>query len=127
MAPPTACTILVIDDDPGFVSGLTRLLQRDGHTVETADNGQHALARLREHPYDLLLCDLRMPDLDGPAFYDLLTQQYPALCPRIIFLTGDTLNLDSQAFLERSGRLWLPKPFNAAAVRRVIAQALGMG
>ena len=127
MAPQPACTILVIDDDPSIVSALARLLQRDGHTVETADNGQHALERLREHPYDLLLCDLRMPDIDGPAFYDLLTRQYPSMCPRVIFLTGDTLSLESQAFLERSGRLWLPKPFNAAAVRSVIAQALHMG
>jgi CheY-like chemotaxis protein len=127
MAPPTACTILVIDDDPSIVSALARLLQRDGHTVETADNGQHALERLREHPYDLLLCDLRMPDLDGPAFYDILTRQYPSMCPRVIFLTGDTLNLESQAFLERSGRLWVTKPFNAAEVRSVIAQALHMG
>ena len=127
MAPQPACTILVIDDDPSIVSALARLLQRDGHTVETADNGQQALARLRAHPYDLILCDLRMPDLDGPAFYDILTRQYPSMCPRVIFLTGDTLSLESQAFLERSGRLWLPKPFNAAAVRSVIAQALHMG
>ena len=127
MTPQPASTILVIDDDPSIVSALSRLLQRDGHTVETADNGQHALERLREHRYDLLLCDLRMPDLAGPAFYDILTRQYPSLCPRVIFLTGDTLSLESQVFLERSGRLWLPKPFNAAAVRSVIAQALHMG
>lgn len=127
MTPQPASTILVIDDDPSIVSALSRLLQRDGHTVETADNGQHALERLREHRYDLLLCDLRMPDLAGPAFYDILTRQYPSLCPRVIFLTGDTLSLASQVFLERSGRLWLPKPFNAATVRRVIAQALHMG
>ncbi len=61
MAPQTSFTILVIDDDPGIVSGLSRLLRRDGHTVETADNGHQALERLREHHYDVILCDLRMP------------------------------------------------------------------
>jgi two-component system NtrC family sensor kinase len=126
MAQQSSLTILVIDDDPSIVSALSRLLQRDGHTVETADNGQQALERLREHPYDLILCDLRMPDLDGPAFYDILTRQSPSMCPRIIFLTGDTLNLESQAFLERSGRLWMPKPCNAAEVRRIIAQVMRM-
>src|SRR5262245_32370550 len=98
MTPQPAYTILVIDDNPSIVSALSRLLQRDGHTVEAADNGQHALERLREHRYDLLLCDLRMPDLDGPAFYDILTRQYPPMCPRVIFLTGDTLSLESQVF-----------------------------
>jgi PleD family two-component response regulator len=47
MAPQTALQVLVVDDDPGILSGLTRLLQRDGHTVETATNGQEALALLQ--------------------------------------------------------------------------------
>jgi CheY-like chemotaxis protein len=127
MAAQTSVTILVIDDDPGIVSGLSRLLRRDGHTVETAADGHHALERLREHPYDLILCDLHMPDLDGPGFYGRLLLQSPAVGQRVIFLTGDTLRLASQEFLERSGRPWVPKPCNAAEVRSVIAQAMRMG
>jgi CheY-like chemotaxis protein len=127
MAPQTSFTILVIDDDPGIVSGLSRLLRRDGHTVETADNGHQALERLREHHYDVILCDLRMPDLDGPVFYRRLLLQSPSVCQRVIFLTGDTLRLESQEFLERSGRPWVPKPCNAAEVRRIIAQVRRLG
>ena len=50
-----------------MASALARLLRRDGHTVETAANGRLALAMLEERAYDLILCDLRMPELDGPG------------------------------------------------------------
>jgi CheY-like chemotaxis protein len=69
MAPPTPAKILLIDDEPSLVRGLTRLLHRDGYSVDTAPNGQHALAQLQTQRYDLILCDLHMPVLDGPAFY----------------------------------------------------------
>jgi CheY-like chemotaxis protein len=103
MASQTPLHVLVVDDEPGILSGLTRLLQRDGHIVETAIDGQAALARLREDNYDLILCDLRMPALDGQTLYGLLQRQHPTLCQRFIFLTGDTLGVDSQAFLARCG------------------------
>jgi CheY-like chemotaxis protein len=65
-----------------------------------------------------------MPDLDGPDCYALLGRQYPSLRQRVIFLTRDTLNADSRAFLEQCGQPWLPKPCTAAAVRRAIQQML---
>jgi len=55
----------------------------------------------------VLLCNMQMPELDGPAFYDILTSQYPALRQRVIFLTGDTLRSDSMAFLAQCGQPWL--------------------
>jgi CheY-like chemotaxis protein len=117
-------TILLIDDEPSFVKALALLLRRDGSTVDTADNGNLALALLQERRYDLLLCDLRMPELDGPTFYAILTSQYPHLRQRVIFLTGDTLRRDSLAFLEQCGQPWVAKPCTAATVRRAIAQVL---
>jgi CheY-like chemotaxis protein len=124
MAPPLAGTILVIDDEPSIVRGLARLLRRDGHRVETAANGQRALALLHERRYDVIMCDLDMPDLDGPAFYALLTQQYPALRQRVIFLTGDTGGAANRAFLTQSGRPWLRKPSPIMTIRRAIQDVL---
>jgi CheY-like chemotaxis protein len=117
-------TILLVDDEPGIAKALPRLLQRDGHTVDTAANGRLALALLQERSYDLILCDLRMPELDGPGLYRTLEQQYPQLCRRFLFLTGDTLSPEVQAFLAQSGVPRLTKPFSAVEVRRAIAQAL---
>src|SRR5215831_2910186 len=110
MAPRTPGTILVIDDEPSVVRALTGLLRRDGYRVGTASNGQHALIQIQERQYDVLLCDLHMPELDGPAFYAILARQDPALRQRVIFLTGNTGEAD-RMFLTQCGRLWLWWPF----------------
>jgi two-component system NtrC family sensor kinase len=124
MAPQTALHVLVVDDDPGILSGLTRFLQRDGHTVQTATDGQAALALLQEGCYDVILCDLLMPALDGQTLYGLLQRQLPALCQRMIFLTGDTLSPDSMRFVEQCGQPWLPKPCGIDEIRTAMAQVL---
>ena len=71
----TPARILVIDDTPSFVKALAILLRRDDAIVDTAANGNHALALLQERCYDVILCDLHMPDLVGPTFYAILTSQ----------------------------------------------------
>ena len=120
----TPVKLLLIDDQPSFVRGLTRLLQRDGYTVETAANGQEGLARLTAHPYDVIVCDLQMPGLDGRTFYALLQRQFPSLCPRVMFVTGDALGGDSTAFLAQCGQPYLYKPCTVAAVRSTLQQTL---
>jgi CheY-like chemotaxis protein len=124
MAPHLPRTILVIDDEPSVVRALTGLLRRDGYVVGTASNGWHALAQLQAHPYDVIVCDLRMPELDGPAFYALLTRQYPALRHRVIFLTGDSEGEATRTFLRQCGRPWLRKPSPIAVIRRAIQDVL---
>ena len=123
-APHPPVRILLIDDEPSFVRALARLLRQDGHTVDTAPEGHLALRYVQAQRYDVVLCDLRMPGLDGPAFYARLCAQYPALRQRVLFLTGDTLDADSQAFLAQCGRPWLAKPCNAATIRRAIQRLL---
>jgi CheY-like chemotaxis protein len=124
MAPQRALQVLIVDDDPGILSALTRLLQRDGHTVQTATNGQEALALLHERGFDLILCDLLMPALDGQTLYGLLQRQLPALCQRMIFLTGDTLSPESMLFVEQCGQPWIPKPCSIDEIRTTMAQVL---
>jgi CheY-like chemotaxis protein len=126
MAPQTPVKILLIDDEASFVRALAQLLHRDGYTVHTAANGQHALAQLRTQCYDVILCDLYMPTLDGPTLYALLRQQSPDLCQRMIFVTGDTLGVESTAFLAQCGQPCLYKPCTAADVRDAIQQRLGL-
>jgi two-component system NtrC family sensor kinase len=125
LAPPAeGKAILVVDDEPGIASALAYLLRRDGHTVETAAHGRLALGKLQERTYDVILCDLRMPELDGPGFYRELEHHYPHLRSCIIFLTGDTLSPETQAFLEEVGAPRLNKPFRATEARRMIHQVL---
>ena len=124
MAVPTAITVLVIDDEPSLVRGLARVLRREGYTVATAANGRHALAQLHVQPADVILSDLAMPDVDGQTFFALLRQQAPALCQRVIFLTGAASAVGTHAFLAQCGQPWLRKPYTLAGLRRAIAQIL---
>lgn len=124
MVPHPPATILAIDDEPSVIRALAGLLRRDGYRVGTASNGRYALAQLQEQPYDVIVCDLRMPELDGPAFYAILTRQYPALRQRIIFLTGDTGSEDTRTFLTQCGRPWLRKPSAITTIRHAIQQVL---
>ena len=113
-----------ISDPNGQSMGLTPGVYP---TTVTAANVNDALAQIQGQCYDVILSDLHMPDLDGPAFYALLGQQYPALCPRVIFLTGAASEATTQAFLAQCGQPWLRKPFAFAVLRRVLAQMLGDG
>ena len=124
MASQPTLHVLVVDDEPGILRALTRLLQRDGHIVETTTNGQEALVLLHERGFDLILCDLRMPALDGQTLYELLQRQHPTLCPRMIFLTGDTLSPDSMRFVEQCGLPWIAKPCGMEEIRAAIARVL---
>jgi signal transduction histidine kinase len=133
-APPSAAgaaaiargkAILVVDDDPEVADVLTELLKVDGHAVEAVGNGTVALERLQERLYDAILCDVRMPGLDGPALYRELGRRRPDLCRRLIFITGDELNQETIRFLEETGAHNLAKPFDQAGIRRVIARTLG--
>jgi nitrogen-specific signal transduction histidine kinase len=117
-------TILVVDDEPGLARGLARLLRRDGYNVDVVDNGRLALARLQERDYDLILSDLRMPELDGTGLYRALMQQYPHLLQRFVFLTGDTLSPETLTFFAQHSVPRLIKPFTVAEVRRIVQQAL---
>jgi CheY-like chemotaxis protein len=120
-------TILLVDDERSLARGLARLLGRDGHTVDMVANGRLALAKLDERAYDLILSDIRMPELDGPGLYRLLKRQYTHLCQRLIFLTGDTLEPATRAFLEESGAPCLTKPFTLAQARRTIQCTIDQG
>jgi CheY-like chemotaxis protein len=124
MALPAPVTICLIDDEPSLVRGLARLLHRDGYSVDTAADGAQALAQLHAQSYDVILCDLHMPGVDGPALYAHLRQQAPALCQRMIFLTGDTLGRDSTTFLAQCGQPCLYKPCTITTIRSAIQQVL---
>jgi PAS domain S-box-containing protein len=124
---PAGTAILVVDDEAGIANGVAHLLRRNGHEVDTAANGRLALHKLQERAYDLILCDLRMPELDGPGFYRVLEQSNPAMLQRIIFLTGDTLGAETKAFLEKTNAPRLNKPFTATTIRHIVHQALQAG
>ena len=118
-APSSA--ILVVEDDPALRRALASFLTRDGYQVAVAVNGQEALTACAQQAYTWILCDLHMPELDGPGLYHALQCCQPVLCARVIFLTGDTLTPAVQTFLAHTGVPWLTKPFTATQLRTLLA------
>jgi two-component system NtrC family sensor kinase len=121
----SASRILVVDDEASVARMLADILGREGHAVDTAANGAEALARLAEAPaYDLVLSDTKMPVLDGTAFFAELERRHPEMCTRLVFVTGDVLNPEKRAFLERTGVPAIAKPFTVDEVRRTVREML---
>jgi two-component system cell cycle sensor histidine kinase/response regulator CckA len=92
--------------------------------VEHAQDGAAGLAKLGEQAFDLVICDLKMPRMDGPTFYASLAAAAPRLTKKVIFVTGDVAGTDAEAFLEESGCLWLAKPFRLADLLRTVREVL---
>jgi len=107
----SASRILVVEDEPTVAQLIVDVLREEGHRVEAVVDSQEGLTRLSRAQYDLVVCDLRMPRLDGPAFYDALVQAGSPIRNRILFTTGDTLAPRSMEFLESRGLPYLAKPF----------------
>ena len=82
------------------------------------------MARLSRHIYDAILCDLRMPRLDGPAFYDALLRADSPLRDRILFITGDTLAPRTREFLEPRQLPHLDKPFLVEELKMAVNKLL---
>jgi nitrogen fixation negative regulator NifL len=101
---PPGRRILIVDDEPDVAGVLGDLLKADGEEIETVPDGRAALEKIQAGAYDLILCDVRMPRLDGPGLYRALEQSNPKLLPRFVFLTGDTLNPESWDSSSERGR-----------------------
>jgi CheY-like chemotaxis protein len=119
-----ASTVLVVDDEPDLSSVIEDLLEASGYRVQTAPDGRAALERLERDRFDLILSDIRMPGLDGPAFYHELERQHPHLTHRIVFMTGNILTDDTADFFAATGAPCLRKPFMLEDLQRVLQQVL---
>jgi CheY-like chemotaxis protein len=120
----TGARVLVVEDDPMIAEVLALILGEEGHEVDVAENGAQALRRLDERSYDVIFSDLRMPELDGRAFYDELARSRPELLRRLVFLTGSACDPVHEQFLEASACTVLVKPFNLEDVCRATRSAL---
>jgi CheY-like chemotaxis protein len=116
--------ILVVDDEDNLRDVLVEVLRRDGHEVDSAVDGAEGLRRVEERRYDLVVTDLRMPGLEGPALYRALRARYPEQPPRVIFMSANTGIDEYASFLAETGEPALEKPFNLADMRQVVMQVL---
>ena len=114
--------LLVVDDELGMRQFLTHLLQREGHTVRVAENGQQAMTLLQQQPADLMLSDVRMPDMTGIELLRAARASFPQL--EVIMMTAFA-NVDTarEAFL-LGAYDFVQKPFDNDLLKETVARAL---
>ena len=111
---------LVVDDEAEIAEALGDFLSLEGYEAEIAVGGAAAIERLRAGDYDLIVSDLRMPGIDGPALHAWVAAERPELLGRMAFTTGDTLGAAVARFLDEVRRPVLEKPFMPDGVRRFL-------
>jgi len=120
-APPVKDSrILVIDDEPNIQNVLAQSLRRRGYTVDIACNGADGLVHLSKASYNIILCDIRMPGLDGLEFYRQVQAKDKKIAQKIIFITGDTADESTRKFIEENLVKCLRKPFELADLLQVV-------
>lgn len=116
--------ILVIEDEIQIRQLLQDILKSLGHHVEVAGNGRIALGMIEQKNYDLILSDVKMPEMSGAEFYAAIKRKGAALERRIVFVTGDLMNPETLRFVESTGRPWLGKPFDIDSITKTISECL---
>jgi PAS domain S-box-containing protein len=122
---PIAGRVLVVDDEVEIAQMVSEVLNRDHHEVSVARSGRQALEHLAAHPADLILSDLRMPDLDGPALHRELASSSPDLARRMVFVTGDVLTPETARFLAETSLPVIEKPIDPYDLRLKVRAYLG--
>jgi PAS domain S-box-containing protein len=110
-------SVLLVDDEPEVVMMLKEILAKDGYEVVTSRDGMEALQLLGDRRFDAILCDIRMPRLDGPSLLQALQERSPELARKLLLMTGDVLRAAAALPPDISARL-LEKPLDPAEVRR---------
>ncbi len=116
--------ILVVEDDQSLCELIAQILLLDNHEVHIAHDGLEALRKIEERPYDLIISDLQMPNLDGPGLHDALRERFKESLPRVIFVTGHAEAEAYVPFLAQTGDPVLTKPFTVKDLRTLVQWVL---
>jgi len=116
--------VLLVEDERALAAAVGEALTDAGLKVDHAGDGEEALARVRQKTYDAVICDLKMPRVDGMMLYRAIAAATPPLARRVIFVTGDVAGTDAERFLEDTGCRWLAKPFRLGDLLRAVRDTL---
>ena len=116
---------LVVDDEEPVRMMLQRLLTRRGFITDLASDGRMATSLFDRTQYDVVLCDMKMPHTSGLTLYERLRESHPDMLDRFVFISGDILNPQLHLMSESAHVPVLSKPFNAAALDKVLDTVIG--
>ena len=116
--------VLVVDDEESIRLLLHDVLRLDRHAVTVAKNGLEALELVENDHFDVIITDMKIPELDGASFYKRVRERDPDQAKRIVFITGDTVNPETRTFLQNISNPVLSKPFKIGPLWDAIEAAL---
>lgn len=112
--------VLVVDDEQAIGQSVRRLL--NDYVVDVVTRGDAALELLARERYDVILCDVHMPEMSGPQLYEELRTRWPEQASRFVFMTGGELSSGGREEVETIARPLIEKPFDGAALREIFAR-----
>ncbi len=118
---------LLVEDERVVGDLLAEFLALEGYEVDRAMDGREALELVQRRTYALIVSDVRMPDVDGPALYHRLRLASPELTRRIVFVTGDVVSPETRRFLDQTCLRYLEKPFTIDEFQAVVRSLRGEG
>ena len=119
--------VLVVDDEPKLLAFVSRLLGPESTVITYTDPIRALMDIAHGEPFDAILCDIRMPRMTGIEFFQTVQNASPESARRIVFMTGGGNGTEFQEFLDGSPNPCLDKPFDASALRRVMAECIARG
>lgn len=121
---PAGKRILIVDDEVEMIEMLFNLLKNDGYRVDTARNGKLALEKIQVRDYEVIICDVKMPVMNGIELYEVLQKRKPKMAERIIFISGDIINKETIRFLKTCGCMYLGKPFKIESLKKSVSNLI---
>ncbi len=118
--------ILLIEDEPSVIAFLRAALERKGYSVVNAASGAEGLRQLAGGKYAGVISDIRMPGaVNGAEVHAWIQKNRPELGSRIILISGDTANSETQAFLAQCGTPCIEKPFRVQHFISIVEKTFG--
>lgn len=116
--------ILIVDDEISILQLLSSILVKEGYIVETVDNTKEALQRIKARTYGAILLDIKLPGMSGIDLYHKLEDTDKSLAKNVVFITGDTLDNSTRAFLSSEELSYMTKPFDEDLLKETIRRTL---
>lgn len=121
-----AVPILLIEDEPSVIAFLKAALERKGYAVVNASSGAEGLEQLAAGRYTGVISDIRMPGaVNGAEVHAWIQKNRPELGSKIILISGDTANSETQELLARSGTPCIEKPFRVQQLISIVERTFG--
>jgi CheY-like chemotaxis protein len=117
--------ILVVEDEPTVANLIADVLGDEGMRVDVLLDSREAVQQAERESYDLAVCDLKMPGMNGQMFYQALVRRHNPLHEHILFVTGDMVALRTQEFLDRHRLPHVAKPFRMEELSGAVHAMLG--